>query len=502
MQKKPSFRSVAQKLAVFLALGLALLLAPVGSIFAQTTTPTAGPVEPPAWLKDLPTYNNLEKVELDDATLAALTVLGIDHAKYYINMNLSADELKTIADFYTTKLEALGWQVQRTPIINETLGLQLQFTNPNNPGAQLIVLVASKAALKLAPQFQAFSAKVPDGKNIVAIAAPLSGATTPTTAATEIEPPTWFRFVPAYPKLQKLTLDQKLLSSVGLDPSEVYLQAGLTTDSVATAVDFYTSRLKGAGISSPNKTPLPKDDIGQQLSYNIRGNQLIILIASKQAFGLIPQFKALESIVPSGQTVIALIAPAEAPPVTGTKCEPGKECTVGPYKVVVNFDRTTFNTTDEFVTTIERQDNPGADWKLQAQEVPGNATQATPVKFNGSFESGSSPKRDIKMHFPISGSWYVALTISGNAGDAKLYLPVTVESPPIMDEWLAWLIGLAPLIGIAGFIIGQGRLVLKRRRAERQTGLSSNFEPLVVAGLPRPEPAAKAEETEAEALSR
>src|SRR5690349_7356940 len=131
MQKKPSFRSVAQKLAVFLALGLALLLAPVGSIFAQTATPAPGPVEPPAWLKDLPTYNNLEKVELDDATLAALTVLGIDHAKYYINMNLSADELKTIADFYTTKLEALGWQVQRTPIINETLGLQLQFTNPN-----------------------------------------------------------------------------------------------------------------------------------------------------------------------------------------------------------------------------------------------------------------------------------------------------------------------------------------------------------------------------------
>ncbi len=513
--------------------GLALLMS-VGMLFglgltAQAQTPTPGAAQPPTWFKDLPVYQNLEKLEVDDSLLAGFSSLGIDRSKFYFSLNLSSDAIGTIADFYTARLEAADWKGERTPLVSETLAQQLQYANPKIDGSQLIILVASKSVLKLAPQFRELDAKVPDGKNIVLIAAPLpgaviptvpSGATTTTPAAASgiatpaasaavtsaanpkvaAEPPAWFRIVPTYPKLQKVELDPKSLAAADLDPSEFYITAGLTTDPVATVAEYYTSRLKAQGVGSPRKTALPKEEIGQQLVYSVRGDLLLAIIASKQAVGLVPQLKDLEKNMQDGQTLVVLVAPVGAPPVKGAKCQPGVECAVGPYKVLVTFDRATFNTTDSFAAAVERKDKPGNAWKLQADLVPGNNTEATLVKLNGSWENGTAPVREVKASFPIAGSWYVAFAINDSAGEARFYLPVTVEAPPLLDEGLAWVIGLFPLIGIVGFIIGQWRLVVRRRQAERQAGIAPGSEPQSIAGLaPSTE---VSEPTEAEPVNR
>ncbi len=495
---------------IMLLTAMVSLLTIVGSssaALAQTTpTPganTTGTSNPPAWIKDVPAYDKWQKLEIDDAALVAI---GISRAQFYVDAGLSADPVATIADFYVTKLEAAGWKAERVPLPSLELGQQITFTNAQLPGAQLIVLVANKTVLALAPQFKTLGDKVPDGQNLIAIAAPLSpvaarttaaarngtaqntAAASPTTAAANaqatatgpqilppkgvtsteerVEAPNWFQYLPTYSNLQNLEIEDSALRLLGIGRTEYYIATGITPDSVTKVAEFYTSKLKAQGWANPAKSGLPTENVGQQLVY--RDGKLIILIASKAALGLVPQFKALNEKVPEGQTIVALLAPGDAPPKSGTRCKAGVECTVGPYKVLITFSTSSFNTTDKFVTTIERLDKPTGDWQLTAEVAPSTSTEATPVKFNGDFEKGNAAKRSINMDFPIAGNWYVYLTIKDAAGESRLLIPVKVDSPPVMDEWLAWTIGLAPLIGIVGFGLGQWRMIVRRKRTEQQ----------------------------------
>lgn len=165
------------------------------------------------------------------------------------------------------------------------------------------------------------------------------------------------------------------------------------------------------------------------------------------------------------------------PRLPGAECKAGTECKVGSYQVRVTFDRDTFNTTDSFVATVERLDKTSADWKLEAESFPDPKTSATPVKLPDISETGDPNKRQVKVYFPISGSWYLHLTLSGSAGKGELRVPARVEAPPKLDEWLAWTIALSPLIGIVGFALGQWRYVVKRRRAEKNLPAASPEQP-------------------------
>lgn len=186
---------------------------------------------------------------------------------------------------------------------------------------------------------------------------------------------------------------------------------------------------------------------------------------SKLTSGLISLAALLLSLL------FLLPQPAQAqifgPSLPGVECKAGAECKVGAYLVRVTFDRQTFNTTDSFLITVERLDKASVDWQLEAEILPDRRTSATPVKFEGNFDTGDPAKKQVKAYFPISGSWFVHLTLKGSAGKADLRIPAEVEAPPKLNDTLAWLIALAPLVGIVGFAIGQWRYVVKRRRAER-----------------------------------
>ena len=281
----------------------------------------------------------------------------------------------------------------------------------------------------------------------------------------DVQPPAWFASLPQY-DLKPLTVDDSMVQLLGLDPQAVYVKAGLTGDSLTTVVDFYTSKLAGMGWPDPKKSNLISDSVAQTLSY--QNGKLTILIASKQAFGMLPQTKALNAQIPDGQTFVALITPVDKPPMAGTRCQPGTECQVGPYKVKVSLSRTDFNTTDGFTATVERLDQTTGDWQLKAAAVPSSSTSATEVDFSGSFTSGNATTRPVDMNFPISGNWYIYLTITtAESGSATLYIPEQAAPPPVMDPKLAWAIGLAPVVGFVGFGFGQWRFVRRKLKGEK-----------------------------------
>ena len=463
-----------------ISLSVVLLAAlSLGTTLAQTTPTGDQPATEPAWFKDVPTYDKLEKLEVDDSVLS---VLNLSRSQAYFQTGLTDDPVATVADFYKTKLTAAGWELQQLQDL--PFAKELTFVNSKQNNAQLIVLAAGKQALQLLPQLKSLDARVPTGKTILALVAPTKPLTigggspaakgTPPPAvgsANQAAPagvtaPAWLKDIPQY-NVQNITIDSATLQALGVDPTQNYVQAGLTPDGVKTVADFYTSKLTALGWDAPDKSNLGSPDLGQIL--NFQNDKLMVLIVNKSAMGFLPQAKAFADRIPNGQTLVALIAPADVGPRGGTACQVGQECQVGPYKVRVTFDRTSFNTTDNFVNTIERLDSGGGDWGLQAESVPSRGTAATAVPFTGDFERGSAAKRQVTMNFPISGNWYVYLTIKGSAGEAVLYIPQKVEPPARMDERLAWAIGLAPLLGIVGFAVGQWQLVRRRRQAERVT---------------------------------
>lgn len=452
---------------LFLAL-ISLLSLSVPAL-AQTTTPVARDSEPPAWFKDIPAYAGVQKLAVDDTTLAAV---GISRAQFYVSAGTSSDSVTTIADFYVSKLEAAGWKAERQPLGPPDLAQQLTFTDPKTPGKQLIVLVAGKTALQAVPGLKTLATQIADKQTLVALAASIGaapGGATGTedkqTLPTElIEAPPWFKTIPIYAGGKKLELDNTLFNALGASRSQFYADAVLTPDSVTKVVDFYSTTFRSRSWAAPVKNPLPKEELGQVLIY--RGGSLILLVASREALNSVPTFKGLAGSVPEGQTLVVLATPVEPPPVSGTRCVAGEVCQVGGYKVKVTFDRSRFNTTDPVLATVERLDKKNTAWELKAEIVPSNSTSASVVTFNGDFEKGTADSRKVKLDFPIAGNWFVALAIKGEAGEAKFYITSEVDPPPLLDERLAWALGLSPILGLIGFAIGQWRLVLRRQREE------------------------------------
>ncbi len=147
---------------------------------------------------------------------------------------------------------------------------------------------------------------------------------------------------------------------------------------------------------------------------------------------------------------------------------PSGDYTAGPFKLRVTFDRDTFKSAQEFYLTVERLDGPAGDWNLDVTSEPSRSTSATPVKYSGDFHTSEPDKRLVKLQIPISGNWSVRLSLQSGTSTGQVSLPVMrVEPPPIIANWLAWLIGLTPVLGLLGFAFGQWRQVINRRREKQ-----------------------------------
>lgn len=102
--------------------------------------------------------------------------------------------------------------------------------------------------------------------------------------------------------------------------------------------------------------------------------------------------------------------------------------------------------------------------------VPGPETDAVPTRptalepsrdFRGSLE-GSVPMW-------VQGAWELEVRVQGPAGAGAARLPVAVIASHAVPSWLAWAIGLSPLLGLAWFAWWQ-RGYLRTLPAEGEPG--------------------------------
>jgi hypothetical protein len=171
-------------------------------------------------------------------------------------------------------------------------------------------------------------------------------------------------------------------------------------------------------------------------------------------------FRALAAMAGASAIALALASTAAAAETTtSTRSAP-------PYSVtVVAPDPATVEATTTFQVTLA----PAAGASLAAGTRPDFGVDATPGR--AQVVPGAAPGAyTVTTSFPVRGSWYLVLTVSGPAGQAGTEVNVAVGAPGAIPTWLGWLIGLVPLAGLALFLLSQVR------RAASLSGASAAVE--------------------------
>lgn len=121
---------------------------------------------------------------------------------------------------------------------------------------------------------------------------------------------------------------------------------------------------------------------------------------------------------------------------------------------------------------------PPADLRgvtLTVSAIPDTGTNATPVR------ASVSPARQAGgfqgyVTMGVRGSWLLRFTVGGTAGVNAVDLPLRVAAPTAIPIWLAWSIGLGPLLGLIGFA-AQQRLYLARLQVMGSTAAGGASSP-------------------------
>jgi hypothetical protein len=92
---------------------------------------------------------------------------------------------------------------------------------------------------------------------------------------------------------------------------------------------------------------------------------------------------------------------------------------------------------------------------LAASAIPDAGTNATPVRASLSPASSSAGGFQGYVTMAVRGSWLLRFDVAGPAGSSSADLPLRVAAPTAIPIWLAWLIGLSPLLGLLLFGVRQ-----------------------------------------------
>jgi hypothetical protein len=100
---------------------------------------------------------------------------------------------------------------------------------------------------------------------------------------------------------------------------------------------------------------------------------------------------------------------------------------------------------------------PPADLRgltLTVSAIPDTGTNATPVRASISPAPQTGGFQGY-VTMGVRGSWLLRLTVGGAAGTNVVDLPLHVAAPTAVPVWLAWAIGLAPLLFLLLFAVRQ-----------------------------------------------
>lgn len=172
--------------------------------------------------------------------------------------------------------------------------------------------------------------------------------------------------------------------------------------------------------------------------------------------------------------VVSLMSfPLQARASNITTCNLNEDCKLKDYTVKVLSKKVDFDTTNDFLVEVLVSDNDTIKyWNLQAKIIPFPNTEATEVPYGADrIIVGNSPnEKEVKCYFPISGSWWLDFTISKGNSVNEIKIPVKVTPPAKIPDWLAWCIGLSPLLILVWFLIRQ--MLIQHTNAEQNLVIS------------------------------
>jgi hypothetical protein len=140
---------------------------------------------------------------------------------------------------------------------------------------------------------------------------------------------------------------------------------------------------------------------------------------------------------------------------------------VGPYRVDVNLYQDPPITDRPVKVTVVPHD---AHLWLSGFIIvlPGLGTDAVPIP-SALTRVGQTYTLAGTIHMPVRGAWEVQVQLDGPRGQGEAVFPITVAAPGATPVWLAWVIGLSPLLVIVWLTWHQSRyrrvLLLQRSTA-------------------------------------
>lgn len=159
---------------------------------------------------------------------------------------------------------------------------------------------------------------------------------------------------------------------------------------------------------------------------------LVFLLSPLAALTLLPGFAFASAKPASTETLVA-----------------------GPYIIDVNlFQDPPVTDQSSEVTVVPH--NASVQLSGRILMVPGLGTDAVQLHSNLVPQTQSTTLVGT-LRMPVRGAWQIVIQLKGPLGAGEASFPVRVAGPGAMPFWLAWLIALTPLLGIAWLIWHQHR---------------------------------------------
>ena len=132
---------------------------------------------------------------------------------------------------------------------------------------------------------------------------------------------------------------------------------------------------------------------------------------------------------------------------------------VGPYPLKVSLSKDPAEAGYALPFTIEPAQPVNGRLTYTVSAVPGSGVDATPVNASLTPDPKIANRVTGTVEITVRGQWSLLVTADGSAGNGTFAVPITAQAAGVIPGWIAWVIGLAPAIGIALLF-----------RAQRRTG--------------------------------
>ena len=129
----------------------------------------------------------------------------------------------------------------------------------------------------------------------------------------------------------------------------------------------------------------------------------------------------------------------------------------GPYPLKVSLSKDPADAGYALPFTIEPAQPVNGRLTYTVSAVPGFGVDATPVNASLTPDPKIANRVTGTVEITVRGQWSLLVTVDGPAGSGTFAVPITAQAAGVIPGWIAWVIGLAPAIGIALFFRAQRR---------------------------------------------